>query len=65
MSEGAGSTLPQEMVAHSPDEVVADTHAILWQLYLPILSPDIALHLGLPLVTVDSKIHSSGLPVIW
>ncbi len=146
MNEEAGSTLPEKTVPLLLDEVVADTHAILWQLYLPgrlstaaiealegarlvhissitlielaylidkgrydvsildemievledptngfvlqPISPNIAravrlisrlaipdmpdriiaataLHLGLPLVTVDSKIHSSGLPVIW
>jgi PIN domain nuclease of toxin-antitoxin system len=41
--------VPRKLVPDMPDRIIAAT----------------AVHLGLPLVTADSQIHSSGIAIIW
>lgn len=41
--------VPRKLVPDMPDRIIAAT----------------AVHLGLPLITADSQIRSSGSPVIW
>jgi PIN domain nuclease of toxin-antitoxin system len=42
-------SVPRKLVPDMPDRIIAAT----------------AVHLGLPLVTADSQIHSSGIAIIW
>lgn len=45
----AMTQIPRDAVPDLPDRMIAAT----------------ALHLGLPLVTADHRIHAAGLPAIW